>query len=221
MQNQGWQSGMERIEAVLFDWGGVLIDDPAPGLMAYCAKALGVSVEDYIAIHNRHAQPFQKGSIEERTFWRRVCGDLKRSTPIMGSLWGEAFRAVYAPREPVFDLVRRLDETGYKTALLSNTETAAIEVFHERHDGLFNALIFSCVEGACKPEQRIYQIAARKLQTPLQRCVLIDDRPLFVEGAIAAGMKAILYKDLAQTVEELQNLGINTNEKPGVRENDP
>jgi hypothetical protein len=31
-----------RIEAVLFDWGRVLIENPAPGLMAYCAKALRV-----------------------------------------------------------------------------------------------------------------------------------------------------------------------------------
>ena len=61
------------IEAVLFDWGGVLIDDPAPGLMAYCAKALGVPVEDYTRVHSRHAEEFQKGLIEEAVFWRQVC----------------------------------------------------------------------------------------------------------------------------------------------------
>ncbi len=50
-----------RIEAVLFDWGGVLIENPAPGLMEYCAKALGVSVEDYVRVHNVHGEAFQKG----------------------------------------------------------------------------------------------------------------------------------------------------------------
>jgi hypothetical protein len=47
-----------RIEAVLFDWGGVLIENPAPGLMDYCAKALGVSVEDYVRAHNQHGEAF-------------------------------------------------------------------------------------------------------------------------------------------------------------------
>ena len=62
---------MDWIEAVLFDWGGVLIDDPAPGLMAFCARALGVSMGDYTRTHNRHGEPFQKGLIEEATFWQR------------------------------------------------------------------------------------------------------------------------------------------------------
>ena len=52
-----------RIEAVLFDWGGVLIDNPGPGLMSYCAEALGVSVEDYTRAHNECGGPFQKGDI--------------------------------------------------------------------------------------------------------------------------------------------------------------
>ena len=91
-----------RIEAVLFDWGGVLIENPAPGLMAYCAKALGVSVEDYVRMHNVHSEAFQKGLIPEEVFWRRVCGALNRPVPQRVSLWGDAFRAVYRPREEVF-----------------------------------------------------------------------------------------------------------------------
>ena len=59
---------MECIEAVIFDWGGVLIADPAPGLMRYCTQHLGVTVEDYTAAHNRHSEPFQKGLISEEVF---------------------------------------------------------------------------------------------------------------------------------------------------------
>ena len=76
---------MKMIEAVLFDWGGVLIDNPAPGLMDHCAKALGVPVEDYIRVHNTHGEPFQKGSIPEGVFWRRICDDLGCSLPRQAS----------------------------------------------------------------------------------------------------------------------------------------
>jgi len=52
--NHGSRTMETRIEAVLFDWGGVLIDDPAPGLMNYCAKALGVPVAHYAQARASH-----------------------------------------------------------------------------------------------------------------------------------------------------------------------
>jgi len=197
-----------RIEAVLFDWGGVLIENPAPGLMAYCAKALGVAVEDYVRVHNRHGEAFQKGSITEEVFWQRVCRDLNRPLPPQPSLWGEAFRSVYRPREEVFALAGRLRERGCTTSLLSNTEAPAMEFFLELGYEMFDALTFSCAEGACKPQREIYAVAARKLRTPLTQCVLLDDRLDFVAGAQNAGMKGIVYENLEQVKKELAGLGV-------------
>ena len=199
---------MKIIEAVLFDWGGVLIDDPAPGLMDYCAKVLGASVEDYTRVHNQHGEEFQKGLIEEAVFWQRICDGLECSMPRQPSLWGEAFRAVYAPREAVFALAGRLREAGYRTSLLSNTERPAMEFFLELGYDVFDTLIFSCSEGAAKPEREIYEIAARKLDAAPSRCVLIDDRLDFVARARSAGMKAIMYRNLQQVTQELAALGV-------------
>ena len=52
---------MEVIESVIFDWGGVLIEDPAPGLVKYCSEALGVSKEDYAKVYDKFGGDFQKG----------------------------------------------------------------------------------------------------------------------------------------------------------------
>jgi putative hydrolase of the HAD superfamily len=200
---------VDQIEAVLFDWGGVLIDDPAPGLMAYCARELGVSVAEYIRAHERHFEPFQKGCIQESVFWQRVCGDLNRPLPRVASLWGLAFRSMYSPRDDVFDLARRLHKKGYKTGLLSNTEPAARAFARQFRYRAFDALVLSCVEGTMKPERDIYEIAANKLRTPLEQCAFIDDRPTCIAGAIAAGMKGILYTNLAQVVADLAALGVS------------
>lgn len=205
---------MERIEAVLFDWGGVLIDDPAPGLMAYCAKKLGVSVEDYTRVHSRHSDPFQKGLIEEATFWQRVCSDLKRPTRGAASLWGQALRAIHTPRKDVLDLVRQLRDGGYKTAILSNAEAAAKELSRQPRYRVFDLIVLSCAVGTSKPEREIYEITARRLETPPEQCVFIDDRPAFVAGAVAVGMKGILYRDLAQLVKDLADLGVRVDGEP-------
>ncbi len=196
------------IEGALFDWGGVLIENPGPGLMRSCARALGVTVEGYTRAHNLCGEPFQKGSIPEDIFWRRVCEGLGCPLPQQASLWGEAFRAVYSPREEVFALARRLREAGCKTGLLSNTEVPAMEFFLELRYDAFDAATFSCAEGVVKPERQIYEVAARKLALTPDQCVLIDDKPEFVEGAQAAGMKGIVYESFAQMIQELVQIGI-------------
>jgi FMN phosphatase YigB (HAD superfamily) len=198
-----------RIEAVLFDWGGVLIDNPAPGLMAHCARALGVPVEDYTRVHNRNSEAFQKGLIAEKVFWERVCGALHRPAPKQGSLWGEAFRAVYVPREEVFAFARRLREEGLRTCLLSNTEVPAMEFFLGLGYDMFDALTFSCAEGVFKPEEEIYEIAARQVNAAPGRCVLLDDKSDFIAGARNAGMAGIVYESLAQARQDLIRLGVS------------
>ena len=197
-----------RIEAVLFDWGGVLIENPAGPLMVYCAGALDVSVEDYARVHSEQGDAFQRGRISEEAFWQRVCAGLGCPPPKSRSLWGEAFRAVYRPRDGVFALARQLHEGGRKTALLSNTEAPAMEFFLELRYEMFDAAMFSCAEGACKPEREIYEIAARKLGLTPGQCVLIDDRPDFIEGARNAGMNGIVYQRLAQVRQELLGFGV-------------
>ena len=199
---------MKVIEAVLFDWGGVLIENPGPGLLAYCARALGVSLADYTRVHNQYAEAFQKGQIAESVFWQGVCGALRRPLPGQASLWGEAFRAVHVPRAEVFALARRLRQNGHRTSLLSNTEAPAMEFFLELRYDMFDVLTFSCVEGVAKPEKEVYEVAARKLRADPGHCVLIDDKGDFIEGAQKAGMVGIVYESLAQVRQDLARLGV-------------
>jgi FMN phosphatase YigB (HAD superfamily) len=167
-----------------------------------------VPVEEYTRAHNKHGDPFQRGQISEEQFWRRVCADLDRPSPHVPSLWGQAFRAVYSPRSEVFALAARLRGRGYKVALLSNTEAPAMEFFFELRYEMFDVPIFSCAEGVCKPEKEIYEISARKLMVSASGCVLIDDKPVFVEGARSAGMQGIAYESLAQVKRDLVTLGV-------------
>ncbi len=197
----------QRIEGVLFDWGGVLIDNPAPGLMQYCAQSLGVTTERYIQAHKAHGEGFQKGHIPEEVFWQRVCAELDCAEPQTPSLWGQAFRAVYSPKEEVFALVEQLRGTGYKVGLLSNTEPPSVAYFHELHyDKKFDAWTFSCVEGTAKPERQIYEIAVDKLGLDGEQCVFIDDSSTYINGAVEANLKGIVFSSLEQTTQALRKL---------------
>lgn len=201
---------MKQIEAVIFDWGGVLIDDPRPALLQYCAEAFSMSVEDYAEIHDRFLDAFQKGLLSEDAFWENICREINRPKPQRNSLWGDAFRSAYSPRAEVFSLASKLHNQGYKTALLSNTEAPAMRYFHTLNYDMFDQLIFSCAHGTAKPEKKIYEVTVDKLATQAQCSLLIDDKIEYVNGARRVGLNAILFESVDQVKDELAQLSIKT-----------
>lgn len=202
---------MEVIKSVIFDWGGVLIEDPRPALMEYCARALGVPEADYVKAHNKWATDFQKGLIPEDVFWTRICSDLSTPKPQRKSLWGEAFKAVYRPKREMFTMVSALHENGYRTALLSNTEAPAMQFFYELEYDMFDALVFSCAEGTSKPDIRLYETTVSRLATAPEQAVFIDDKPEFIEGARRLGINTIVFQNPQQTKGDLAKFGVNMN----------
>ncbi len=197
-----------KIESVIFDWGGVLIDDPAPGLVCYCANALGASEEHFIEAYGKFEVDFRKGAISEDTFWAHLADELNVPKPAIPSLWGEAFAKVYQPKEDMFSLVSGLHNCGYKTALLSNTEIPAMQYFYQQQYDMFDVLIFSCWEGIKKPEKKIYELALEKLGTRPPEAVFIDDKPGCIKGAQKAGLKTILFESIDQVKEDLALLSV-------------
>lgn len=196
------------IRAVLFDWGGVLIENPVSGLRAYIAQALDRPEEDLHAVFQDYFQPFQKGLISEPDLWRDVSRRLNVPVPTRKSLYREAVEQASRARPEVFHLAEILHQKGYKVGLLSNTEAPAMEYFLAQGHTCFDAMVFSCAEHCAKPEPDIYHIACRRLGVQPPDVVFIDDRPDYIQGAVAVGLRTILYDDFEQIVRELRAFGV-------------
>ena len=199
---------METIKSVIFDWGSVLIEDPEPGLMQYCTKALCVAREDYIKAHSKFADDFHKGLICEEEFWGKICSELNVPKPNVHSLWTDAFKAAYVPRADMFLMAASLKEHGYRTAVLSNTEAPAMLYFHQQRYDMFDVLVFSCAEGVKKPDRKIYELTLEKLGSQPEQSVFIDDNPEYINGAKEVGINTVLFQNIDQVKDELNRLGI-------------
>ncbi|HCO95563.1 MAG TPA: hypothetical protein DIU00_16710 [Phycisphaerales bacterium] len=199
---------MGKIESVIFDWGGVLIDDPRPGLLQYCSKAFGVPLEVYTPVHDSFLEDFHTGKIGEEEFWQQISGRLDKPMPRSLSQWYDAFRSAYVPKQQMFLLASSLHDKGYKTALLSNTEMPAVEFFYEQDYHMFDVLVFSCIEGVMKPDRRIYKITLKRLDLKARQAVFIDDRKDYIRRARKAGLNTILFESIDQVKKELAGLGV-------------
>jgi putative hydrolase of the HAD superfamily len=199
---------MDKIESIIFDWGGVLMENPRPGLLKYCSEAFGVPLEDYTPVHDSYLDDFHKGKIGEERFWRQISEKLGKPMPSAQSQWYDAFRSAYVPKQEMFDLAASLHEKGYKTAILSNTELPAVRFFHEQSYTMFDLLVFSCIERMMKPQRRIYEITLERLGSKAGRTVFIDDVRDYIRTAKLMGLKTILFENVEQVKGELAGLGV-------------
>ncbi len=60
------------IKAAIFDWGGVLIENPTEGILQYSRKVLGIGAGCMLAAYRKLIPYFQEGRITEEEFWKGV-----------------------------------------------------------------------------------------------------------------------------------------------------
>ncbi|MFF5969625.1 HAD family hydrolase [Streptomyces collinus] len=60
---------------------------------------------------------------------------------------------------------------------------------------LAHHVVSSARVGVAKPDPEIYQIAAERAETAVERCLFVDDRPENIEAAVALGMTGMHYRE--------------------------
>lgn len=106
-------------------------------------------------------------------------------------------------RKPIPGMIELVDELiaqGIKVAVVSNSEGRLAELIAEMHwSDRFGIVADSGKLGIQKPDRGIFAWAAERLAVPLENIVHIGDSyAADVEGALAAGMKAIWYDPAAK-----------------------
>jgi HAD superfamily hydrolase (TIGR01509 family) len=71
---------------------------------------------------------------------------------------------------------------------------------------LVDEIIYSHECGMSKPDHRIYALACARLKVEPAEMVFIDDYQPCVEGALLAGVHAVLYNGNAQAIKDIGDL---------------
>jgi putative hydrolase of the HAD superfamily len=184
---------LSSIKAVIFDWGGVLIENPTEGILQYCREVLGIGAGCMLAAYRKLMPYFQEGKITEEEFWKGVRRRTGAKRQMPESLWLAAFEKSYAEKKDVFAVAVELYQRGYRTGILSNTEKPARPFMDRESYRIFDPIVLSWEAGSAKPQHRIFEVLVEVLSLNPSEILLIDDAAANITAARELGLQGLLF----------------------------
>jgi len=202
------------IEAVLFDFNGVLTTSPFAHMAALGTDAgvdgqvvLDLMLGPYDEDTDHAWHRFERGEITGAEYGVDLIQRAQAANVQLdfGSLADLMSRLEI--HDVVIDRIRALKADGYRTGLVTNNVKEASKTWREMVpvDELFDVIVDSSEVGMRKPNPAIFRHALELLGVAAERAVFLDDAPGNVAGAEAAGLHGILV-DAADPVPALEAL---------------
>ena len=206
-------SNESNIDAVLFDWGGVITVPPGP-IVEKLYRQIDVD-QDQLRLRRkayRDDDPdsqfarLERGelSLEAYLTWSR------QDLPGAETIWDpESAHFLFRHLTVVPEVVERiyqLKERGFLIGLLTNNIAEAWPTVNDGLpiDDLFDVVINSAFVGMRKPEHRIYMHALEKLGVRAEHAVFLDDNRVNLEAARACGLNVVEVKQPIAALEKLE-----------------
>ncbi len=206
-----------RIEVVISDFGGVLTTPLVESFMAFqdqtgiTTETLGKAMQ--AATEENGDNPLyemERGEISEVAFLEKLTDSLQ---PLLGHRpemhrFKEIYFEALEPNPAMIELMRELQGTGYRMAMLTNNVREWEPLWRSMLpvDEIFETVVDSGFVGCRKPESKIYALTLDRIGFPAEACLFVDDVKVNCEGAEKAGITAVHFQDNEQAISEIRQV---------------
>ncbi len=232
------------IQAVIFDYGGVLSTTPFAG-MAEFERAMGYPDGSLTRLLFGSARPGegpragtgnaeagdQDGNGQVHDWHLLETGRLglgefhdrlvRRSADVLGveldlDVYGRFLRTLSVGIHwTMVHRVRELRAEGYRTAILTNNIREWGPVWRATIPiELFDLVVDSCEVGLRKPDPAIFLLTCERLGVAPEAAVFLDDTPGHVAAAREVGMRGIVVADPTEAIAELDAILAEPTRRP-------
>jgi len=197
------------IRTVISDLGRVVLWFDNNIFLRKLADAAGKPFSDVKATVHGDLELFRRfdgGAVTPRAVFEQVTGLV--GADISYKAFFEMYNDIFSLNAPVVDVLANIKAAGYKTLLLSNTDSERFVFVRRRFPEVlfFDHYVLSYELKLLKPDPAIYLAAARLAGTSPGECVFIDDMEENIVGAIDAGLAGIHYRPETDLAAELRKL---------------
>ena len=193
--------------AVIFDMDGVLIDSYDAHFESWqrLSKERGVTYpEETFAIgfgrtsHEVFRELWPEKNLSEKQIV--VLAERKEE------LFREALDRDFPAMDGVAELIEALNKAGWRTAIGSSGPPENVKLVADRLGvtKLMGALVTMNEVKRGKPDPQVFLVAAEKLGVDPKRCIVIEDAPVGIQAAHAAGMACVGICSTGRRRDQLQ-----------------
>lgn len=208
-----------REPALIFDFGNVVAHFDYGRACARLGRPRGVSGATLLdraraAGFTPLVQQYERGLIAAERFSAEFSARIGLDIP--HAEFAAAWSDIFELNQSVARLLELLKRQGYTLVLGSNTNELHATQFRRQFAETLahlDRLVLSFEVGHIKPAAEFYEACVQAAGAPAGSCVFIDDAIANVEGARAAGLQAVHYRDPDSLRAELRRLGVEWAER--------
>lgn len=196
-----------RVQALVYDFGNVLVEIDFGRVIARWAELAGVEPEGLAArfLPGLAYKSHERGQLDAVGYYASLRQDL--GLDLDDAALAEGWNAVFGdPIAPTVEAVRRLAPT-LPQYLFSNTNAAHYAYFSRRYErelGPLRGQFVSHLMGSRKPDRVAFEHVAREAGVSPDRVLFFDDLLENVKGARATGMQAVHVRSPADVADALR-----------------
>jgi putative hydrolase of the HAD superfamily len=198
------------VQAVIFDWGGVMEGQVTSADAVVWDRRLGLAPGAVAeALWGKNWRQLEVGDITNDEYIQRVADQLGFPSAEAADHFTDEFYAGDRFRPEILAAVRAL-RSRYDIGLLTNAWPGADDVLREKCGvdvhAEFDVFINSAEVGLRKPDPAIYELALEQLDVAPAQTIFVDDLIRNVDSARGMGIHAVQFVDASTTLAELEAL---------------
>lgn len=209
---------MKNPKAIIFDFGGVLLDLDISKTEAAMSKLLKIEIDvPYPDKYKKITLALEKGQMLPEAFIHAIqsmCDRVPQGKEVVDA-WNAMLCGWQLSRFKLLDELKK----KYKVYLLSNTNQIHLDfVMHELktvynvndfESRFFDHCFYSHQMNAWKPEQDIYDQVKQFIGLDYDEFIFIDDNANNVKGAMELGWQAFLHPTNSDLTPTLKRAGVD------------
>jgi 2-haloacid dehalogenase len=199
----------EKMPAIVFDLGGVLMDWSPYYL--YC-DVLGLTrqqvdtfMED-VDFRGWNIQNDQGRSFAETTL--ELSKQFPQYQDLIHAYDKQYLLSLHGAFPEVVQILKDLKESGFPLYALSNWPAEKFALIRPQHEffSWFDDMVISGEVGLVKPGKAIFELMLQRIGKPADQCIYIDDHEPNIQAASDLGFATILFDSADHLNSELKNL---------------